>query len=229
MVDVECHDGVAARRVRLLESRQRPGSCCTALVRCRKPSILAQRMRATVSRVAHHALSPGQTVAVVVLGLSGVAAFGLAPDTTLDDVATRSIVRALPVPELIAEDTAGRALLARRADRSAAIPSAACLPAQRSTTRRRSRSCAPTPSARPLYQLRPGRAVQSRNRRRRPAAGACAFSPATASCSTITRHDDTIQGGEHRAADRDARRRCARARSARRCSPPRTRSACPTR
>src|SRR3954452_759642 len=68
--------------------------------RCR---ILAQRASLDARRGWHrlrHALSPGQALAVVVLGLAGVAAFGITPDTVLDAVVTTSVVRPLPLPVL---------------------------------------------------------------------------------------------------------------------------------
>src|SRR5690242_7055261 len=68
-----------------------------------KPRILTQALRATV-RAASHLLSPGQALAIVVLGLAGVAAFGITPDTTLDTLAVRSITRALPLPALANTD-----------------------------------------------------------------------------------------------------------------------------
>src|SRR5690242_21613274 len=68
-----------------------------------KPRILTQALRATV-RAAQHLLSPGQALAIVVLGLAGVAAFGITPDTTLDTLAVRSITRALPLPALANTD-----------------------------------------------------------------------------------------------------------------------------
>jgi hypothetical protein len=46
--------------------------------------------------------SPRQWIAIVVLSLTGAAAFGLAPDTTLETVPIRVVERALPLPEFAA-------------------------------------------------------------------------------------------------------------------------------
>jgi murein DD-endopeptidase MepM/ murein hydrolase activator NlpD len=63
-----------------------------------QPSILAQRA-AAVARPRHR-LSAGHWIAVVVLALSGVAAFGIAPESSVDLAPGPMIVSALPVPEL---------------------------------------------------------------------------------------------------------------------------------
>ncbi|TMH00440.1 MAG: M23 family peptidase, partial [Betaproteobacteria bacterium] len=53
----------------------------------------------------HDSLSlPWQAFALAALGFSGVAAFGFAPETTLETVVTHSVVRALPAPAPLAED-----------------------------------------------------------------------------------------------------------------------------
>src|SRR5690349_13751441 len=70
-----------------------------------KPRILTQALRATV-RAAQHLLSPGQALAIVVLGLAGVAAFGITPDTTLDAPQVRMFSRTLPLPSLAVDDAA---------------------------------------------------------------------------------------------------------------------------
>ncbi|HLW12666.1 MAG TPA: hypothetical protein VKU81_08220, partial [Casimicrobiaceae bacterium] len=57
-----------------------------------KLPILTQPIRAIVRAVAH-LISPGQALAIVVLGLAGVAAFGITPDTSLDTLSVRSIAR----------------------------------------------------------------------------------------------------------------------------------------
>src|SRR5262245_36071017 len=67
-------------------------------VAANKFRILAQRIGATASRFANQALSPGQSLAVAVLALAGVAAFGLTPDTRFETMTVRTVVRALPVP-----------------------------------------------------------------------------------------------------------------------------------
>lgn len=102
--------------------------------------------------------SPRQWIAIVVLSLTGAAAFGLAPDTTLETVPMRQVVRALPVPDLVAApeapatywreervrrgDTIGTLLARAGVDDSAAM-----------------QFMRVDPDARPLYQLRPGRPV----------------------------------------------------------------------
>jgi len=104
-------------------------------------------------------MSPGQAFAVAILCLSGVAAFGITPGTTLDSTPTRDITRALDLPQLAPEvaaddrywheervrrgDTIG-SLLAR-----ADVDDAAAMEFLRTN-----------PAARPLYQLRPGRALR---------------------------------------------------------------------
>jgi murein DD-endopeptidase MepM/ murein hydrolase activator NlpD len=96
---------------------------------------------------------------VLILGLTGVAAFGIAPDTSLDTMPVRTIVRALPVPPLGPStddgapfwreervqrgDTIG-SLLAR-----AGVDDAAAMAFLRTDLR-----------ARALYQLKPGRPVR---------------------------------------------------------------------
>lgn len=123
-----------------------------------KPRILSQPLRAT-GRALAHLLSPGQALAIAVLGLAGVAAFGITPDTSLDTRSVRSISRSLPLPNLASReadqehfwreervqrgDTIG-SLLAR-----ASVVDADAMDFLRSD-----------PTARALYQLRPGRPLQ---------------------------------------------------------------------
>jgi len=98
-------------------------------------------------------------MAVLILGLSGVAAFGFAPDTSLDATPIRTIVTSLPVPQLAAltdgdapfwreervqrGDTIG-SLLAR-----AGVDDSAAMAFLRTDLR-----------ARALYQLKPGQSVR---------------------------------------------------------------------
>jgi murein DD-endopeptidase MepM/ murein hydrolase activator NlpD len=124
-----------------------------------KPRILAQHAVTASARVARHALSPGQIGVVAVLALSGVAAFGLSLDTTLDTTATATVVRALALPQASrAEQGAAIFWREERVERGdtigsllarAAVDDAAAL-AYLSTN----------PAARPLYRLRPGRPVR---------------------------------------------------------------------
>ncbi|MBA3776110.1 MAG: peptidoglycan DD-metalloendopeptidase family protein [Betaproteobacteria bacterium] len=123
-------------------------------------SILAQRSASTAYATSPRTsttLSRGRWAVVAVLGFSGVAAFGLAPDTVLETVPTRTIVRELALPALADRaptepfwreervqrgDTIG-SLLARA---GASDPFALAF----------LRTAA---AARPLYRLRPGRPV----------------------------------------------------------------------
>ena len=88
-----------------------------------KSRILAQALRAALHAVAH-ALSPGQALAVAVLGFAGVAAFGITPDTALDPAAVRKVSRALPVPAFVldTEPGAAAALLALERSLSDRLP-----------------------------------------------------------------------------------------------------------
>ncbi|MEP6658087.1 MAG: peptidoglycan DD-metalloendopeptidase family protein [Betaproteobacteria bacterium] len=65
------------------------------------PRILAQRLHASVRGVISF-LSPGQWLAVTVLAFSGMAAFGVAPDSTLDLAVTEAVTRSLPHPTVTA-------------------------------------------------------------------------------------------------------------------------------
>ena len=124
-----------------------------------KLRILAQQTGATAARIARYPVTAWQALAVAVLGLSGVAAFGLAPDTSLETAPTRLVQRALPLPALAPAPVAARiywreervqrgdtigSLLAR-----ADVDDAAALNYVRTNA-----------AARPLYQLRPGRPVR---------------------------------------------------------------------
>jgi murein DD-endopeptidase MepM/ murein hydrolase activator NlpD len=120
--------------------------------------ILAQRTAALALRAVRR-VSPAQAAGLVVLTLAGAAAFGIAPDTTLDVVPTRAVVRTLPPPQIIGSessapqywqeervlrgDTIG-SLLAR-----AGVDDDAALAFVRSDA-----------TARALYQLRPGRPIE---------------------------------------------------------------------
>lgn len=103
-------------------------------------------------------LSPGQWIALAVLSLSAVAAFGIAPDTVVETVPTRTIVRALPVPALAEPDAADavywREERVQRGDTIGALLARAGVEDAQAMQYLRT-----DPSARPLYQLRPGRPV----------------------------------------------------------------------
>jgi murein DD-endopeptidase MepM/ murein hydrolase activator NlpD len=125
-------------------------------------TILAQHARYGAHRVlraVRRAFSPGPVVALVVLALAGVAAFGITPDTTLESVPTTAIVRDLPLPALLgADDPAAPYWREERVERGDTIGSLLARagvddPAAMAFMRT-------DPAARPLYQLRPGRPVQ---------------------------------------------------------------------
>lgn len=115
-------------------------------------------MRAAFRALAH-SLSPGQALAIAVLGLSGVAAFGITPETSLDAQSIRSITRALPVPAIaVADAQSDRYWREERVQRGDTIGS---LLARASVVDPDAMEFLRTdPSARALYQLRPGRALQ---------------------------------------------------------------------
>ena len=194
-----------------------------------KLRILAQQAGAAALRVARRPVTPWQALAVAVLGLSGVAAFGLAPDTVLETVPTRLVERALPLPDARAARRPPSASTGARSACSAATRSAACSRAPASTTPRRSPYLRTDPAARPLYQLRPGRPVRVAIDDDGRLLALRFLTQATATSWRSTRSGDGVRRA--RARRRRSRRasRCARARSARRCSAPPTRPACPTR
>ncbi len=96
---------------------------------------------------------------IAVLALSGVAAFGIAPDTTLDLPPGRLVERALPAPEFvpIADDPGPywREERVRRGDTIGSLLARAGVddPSAMAFVRT-------NPDARPLYQLKPGRPLQ---------------------------------------------------------------------
>jgi murein DD-endopeptidase MepM/ murein hydrolase activator NlpD len=105
------------------------------------------------------ALSPGQWIAVAVLSLSAVAAFGLAPDTTLETVPTQTVVRALALPAF--EEAVGitpaywREERVQRGDTIGSLLSRAGVDDNIAMQFLRTH-----PEARPLYQLQLGRPVR---------------------------------------------------------------------
>ena len=109
------------------------------------------------------AWSPGQWLSVLVLGLSGVAAFGLAPDTTLETVPVQAIVRELPNPVAAGGDAAVPGAAAagprywreeriRRGDTIGSVLARLDVDDPEANVFLRT-----DPAARPLYQLRPGK------------------------------------------------------------------------
>lgn len=124
-----------------------------------KPRILAQALGVALHAIAH-AISPGQALAIAVLGFAGVAAFGITPETSLDSQSIRSISRPLPVPAIAAavESPSDRYWREERVQRGDTIGS---LLARASVSDPDAMEFLRTdPSARSLYQLRPGRALQ---------------------------------------------------------------------
>ena len=102
--------------------------------------------------------TPGQWLAIVVLSLTGVAAFGLAPDTTLETIPTRKVERPLPLPALAPADDDAVYWREERVQRGDTIGS---LLARAGVDDAGAMQFLRTdPAARPLYQLRPGRPVR---------------------------------------------------------------------
>lgn len=95
----------------------------------------------------------------MVLGLAGVAAFGITPDTTLDAVSVQRVSRALPLPQLApsveASDPYWHEARVERGDTIGSLLARAAVddPAAMEFLRT-------DPSARALYQLRPGRPLK---------------------------------------------------------------------
>jgi murein DD-endopeptidase MepM/ murein hydrolase activator NlpD len=119
-------------------------------------------MRRASGRVLR-AWSLGQWLSVLVLGLSGVAAFGLAPDTTLETVPVQAIVRELPNPVAAvgeAPDPATAPAGARywREERIRRGDTIGSVLARLDVDDPEANAFLRTdPAARPLYQLRPGK------------------------------------------------------------------------
>lgn len=124
-----------------------------------KPSILSQPFRVAVGALARF-ISPGQALAIAVLGLAGVAAFGITPDTSLDTHAVRSISRALPLPPLaeLAAPDEHHYWREERVERGDTIGS---LLARAAVTDQDALEFVRTDAAaKALYQLRPGKPLQ---------------------------------------------------------------------
>ncbi len=115
-----------------------------------------------VRRVAHGVarnVAPGPALAVAVLGLAGAAAFGITPGSTLETVPTFTVSRVLPTPRLVpAHDGAAPYWREARVQRGDTIGS---LLARAGVDDPAAFAFLSTdPSARPIYQLRPGRPVR---------------------------------------------------------------------
>ena len=120
--------------------------------------ILAQPFCAALRAIAH-VLSPGQALAVTVLCLAGVAAFGITPDTALDTITVQNVSRELPTPALVSvidvPDRYWREERVQRGDTIGSLLARAAVDDAEAMEFLRA-----DPSARALYQLRPGRALK---------------------------------------------------------------------
>lgn len=125
------------------------------------PRILAQRPDAPVPdheswRMAW--LSPGQAIALLLLAVAGVAAFGITPDTTLDSIPTHAVTRTLAAPHVLAltgdPTRYWREERVQRGDTIGSLLARASIDDAQALTFLRTDS-----AARPLYQLRPGKPV----------------------------------------------------------------------
>jgi murein DD-endopeptidase MepM/ murein hydrolase activator NlpD len=120
--------------------------------------ILAQTLRGAAAALAR-ALSPARAVALAALALSGVAAFGIAPDTTLPAPPVVTVVRALDPPELQSMDASAAERFAsegriRRGDTVGSVLARLEVDDPDALAFLRS-----DPAARPLYSLRPGQSL----------------------------------------------------------------------
>jgi murein DD-endopeptidase MepM/ murein hydrolase activator NlpD len=120
--------------------------------------ILSQRAAALAVHVVRR-VSPAQAAGLVVLTLAGAAAFGFAPDTTLDVVPTHPVVRTLPQPEILgSESSAPQYWQEERVLRGDTIGS---LLARAGVDDPAARAFVQSDAAaRALYQLRPGRPIE---------------------------------------------------------------------
>lgn len=122
-----------------------------------QPEILAQR-RGAPARAAARLRLP-HVVAIAVLGLTGVAAFGIAPDSTLDLPPLHTVERPLALPELVPVDAAEapywREERVQRGDTIGSLLARAGVDDPRAMNFLRTDA-----AARPLYQLRPGQPVR---------------------------------------------------------------------
>jgi murein DD-endopeptidase MepM/ murein hydrolase activator NlpD len=120
--------------------------------------ILSQHLR-TALRGAVRLVSPGQALAIAVLGLAGVAAFGITPDTSLDTLSVRRITRTLPLPALVEvgapDEHYWREERVERGDTIGSLLARADVVDPEALEFMRS-----NPEARALYQLKPGKSVQ---------------------------------------------------------------------
>lgn len=110
-------------------------------------------------RLAIPRLAPGQALAVTILALSGVAAFGITPGTTLDTTPTHPVTRMLVLPAIASADMPDghywREERVRRGDTIGSLLARAGVYDPAAMTFLRT-----DPAAKPLYQLRPGRTLR---------------------------------------------------------------------
>lgn len=120
-----------------------------------EPGILAQRLPAPRG----HGGRWTHALVVAVLGLTGVAAFGIAPDSTLELPPLRTVERPLPLPALAVVPEADlpywREERVLRGDTIGSLLARAGVDDPRALAFLRT-----DPAARPLYQLRPGQPVR---------------------------------------------------------------------
>jgi murein DD-endopeptidase MepM/ murein hydrolase activator NlpD len=172
----------------------------------REPRILADRPGRAAAPLARLRMAPWQALAVATLALCGVAAFGLAPDTTVDPVPSTLTVRTLPAPPAALASTAPaidaywREERVRRGDTIGALLARAGIddPALRAVVHG-------DPAARGLYQLKPGQAVRVATDRDGGLLE-LRFAPAPEKALTIRREGSALQA---RVADADVESRVA--------------------
>ena len=124
-----------------------------------EPGILADRPGEPPARPASARPSRWWLVGIAALGLTGVAAFGLAPDTVVEPVATTLTVRELALPAIA--DAAGGAAPYWREERVRRGDTIGELLARAGVDDAELRALVRTdPVARALYQLKPGRPVR---------------------------------------------------------------------
>lgn len=124
-----------------------------------EPGILADRPGEPPARPASARPSRWWLVGIAALGLTGVAAFGLAPDTVVDPVPTTLTVRELALPEQ--PEGAGDAAPYWREERVRRGDTIGELLARAGIDDAELRALVRTdPAARTLYQLRPGQPVR---------------------------------------------------------------------
>ena len=122
--------------------------------------ILAQSARGTVAARFARAFDPRRWIAVLILALCGVAAFALAPGTTLPAPPSTTIVRSLALPALFPLDT-GTVAHYRREGRIERGDTIGSVLARLNVSDPDALAFLTTdPAARTLYQLRPGKSLR---------------------------------------------------------------------